>query len=40
MDLAKLVSESAGTQIQQQANIAAQVQSRNIQRTAVLGLLT
>lgn len=40
VDLAKLVSESAGTQIQQQANIAAQVQSRNIQRTAVLGLLT
>lgn len=38
-DFATLVSENAGSQIQQQAGVAALAQSRNIQRTAVLGLL-
>lgn len=39
VDLAQLISENAGTQIQQQANLAAQAQSQNIQRAAVMGLL-
>lgn len=39
VDYAKLLSEQTGSALMQQAGISAQVQSRNIQRTAILGLL-
>ncbi len=38
-DFAKVASQQASLQIQQQASVAATVQSRNIERSAVLGLL-